>query len=94
MCLGLPGQITEIRNAEHARVDSDGVQRDVSLAMLGDEHLAVGDWVLVHLGFAMAKIDEAHAQETLAFLNELGLEAMTTGPQRDPPAGGPPLPTR
>jgi hydrogenase expression/formation protein HypC len=76
MCLGLPGRIIEIRDPEHgiARVDSDGDIRDVSLGMLPDESLEVGDWVLVHLGFAMAKIDEAHAAETRAFLNELGME--------------------
>ncbi len=76
MCLGLPGQIIELRSVEHgiARVDTDGVTRDVSLGMLVDEDLAVGDWVLVHLGFAMAKIDEAHAKETRAFLDELGLD--------------------
>lgn len=76
MCLGLPGRIIEIRDADNgiARVDTDGVTRDVSLGMLPDESLAVGDWVLIHLGFAMAKIDEAQARETRAFLNELGME--------------------
>lgn len=76
MCLGLPGQIIDIRDADNGivRVDTDGVIRDVSLGMLPDEELGVGDWVLVHLGYAMAKIDETHAKETRAFLSELGLE--------------------
>ena len=76
MCLGLPGQIIEIRDPVNgiARVDTDGVIRDASLAMLPDEALGVGDWVLIHQGFAMAKIDEAHARETRAFLNELGMD--------------------
>lgn len=76
MCLGLPGQIIEIPDPEHgiARVDTDGVIRNVSLGMLPDESLAVGDWVMVHLGFAMAKIDGTHARETRAFLNELGMD--------------------
>jgi len=76
MCLGLPGRIIELRDPDLgiARVDTDGVARDVSLGMLPDESLAVGDWVLVHLGFAMAKIDEAHALQTRAFLTELGME--------------------
>lgn len=76
MCLGLPGQIVEIQDPEHgiARVDTDGVTRTVSLGMLPDESLEVGDWVMVHLGFAMAKIDAAHATETRAFLNELGMD--------------------
>ncbi len=77
MCLGLPGRITEIRDYEQglARADMDGVVRDVSLAMLRDEDVGVGDWVLVHLGFAMAKVDAEHAAETQRFLDELGLQA-------------------
>lgn len=75
MCLGLPGKIVEIRDVSGvARVDADGVMRDVSLQMLPDENLGVGDWVLVHMGFAMAKIDEDYALETRGFLNELGLQ--------------------
>ncbi len=77
MCLGLPGRITEIPDSEPAlaRADIDGVVRDVSLAMLRDEDVAVGDWVLVHLGFAMAKVDAEDAAETQRFLDELGLQA-------------------
>lgn len=76
MCLGLPGQIIEITDAERgiARIDTDGVARTVSLGVLPEESLEVGDWVLVHLGFAMAKIDATQARETRAFLNELGME--------------------
>lgn len=76
MCLGLPGQIIEITDPEHgiARVDTDGVIRSVSLEMLPGESLTVGDWVMVHLGFAMAKIDADHARETRAFLDELGMD--------------------
>jgi hydrogenase expression/formation protein HypC len=76
MCLGLPCQVVEIVAADAAvvRSDSGGVRR-VSIAMLHDESVTTGDWVLVHLGFAMAKIDGEHAAETQAFLDELGMQA-------------------
>jgi len=90
MCLGIPGQIVEITDAMQmlARVDVAGVKRPVNLACVIDEEhpieRCIGDWVLVHVGFAMSRIDEAEAQKTLAILNELGeleeeLTAMKTG---------------
>jgi hydrogenase expression/formation protein HypC len=77
MCLGIPGQITEINDAAQlrAKVDVDGVRREVSIALIGldgPDGAQVGDWVLVHVGFAMAKIDEAEARETLDQLKALG----------------------
>ena len=78
MCLGIPGQIVEIIDAEQllARVDVSGVRRPVNIAcIVSDEHppvSCVGDWVLVHVGFAMSRIDEDEAQKTLSLLNELG----------------------
>lgn len=77
MCLGIPGQIVEINDAAQlrAKVDVDGVRREVSIALIGLEGpdpARVGDWVLVHVGFAMAKIDEAEARETLDQLKALG----------------------
>ncbi len=77
MCLGIPGQIVEISDPAQlrAKVDVDGVRREVSVALLGldgPEGAQVGDWVLVHVGFAMAKIDEAEARETLDALKALG----------------------
>jgi len=77
MCLGIPGQILEISDPEQQRVkvDVDGVRREVSVALLGldgPDGAQVGDWVLVHVGFAMAKIDEAEARETLDALQALG----------------------
>lgn len=77
MCLGIPGQIIEINDAAQmrAKVDVDGVRREISVALIGLDgpHGArVGDWVLVHVGFAMAKIDEAEARETLDALKALG----------------------
>jgi hydrogenase expression/formation protein HypC len=78
MCLGIPGQIVEISDPEKmlARVDVSGIQRQVNIAcIVSDEHPAascVGDWVLVHVGFAMSRIDEEEAQKTLQILAELG----------------------
>ncbi|HIP79944.1 MAG TPA: HypC/HybG/HupF family hydrogenase formation chaperone [Kiloniellaceae bacterium] len=78
MCLGIPGRIVEITDAERklGLVEVAGVGRQVNLAcIVDDEHPlegCVGDWVLVHVGFAMSRIDEDQAAETLAILAELG----------------------
>ena len=78
MCLGIPGQIVELTDAENliAKVDVAGVQRPVNIACVVDaEHPAescVGNWVLVHVGFAMSRIDEEEAHKTLALLSALG----------------------
>lgn len=70
MCLGIPGQVIEIvdTTTELARVDVSGVKRTVSVALLAREGIKPGDWVLIHVGFAMSKIDESEAQETLHLL--------------------------
>lgn len=77
MCLGIPGQVVEIHDPEQlrAKVDVEGVRREVSVAILGiggQDGVKVDDWVLVHVGFAMARIDEAEARETLDALKRLG----------------------
>ena len=78
MCLGIPGQIVEIIDPEQqmARVDVSGVRRPVNIACItGDGRSpddCVGDWVLVHVGFAMSRIDEEEAAKTLAILEQLG----------------------
>jgi hydrogenase expression/formation protein HypC len=74
MCLGIPGQVVAVTDpAEYlATVEVSGVQRSISIRLLADEGVDVGDWVLVHVGFAMAKIDEAEAAETLRALQQLG----------------------
>jgi hydrogenase expression/formation protein HypC len=63
MCLGIPGQLVEILSEELrlATVEVAGVRRSVSLAMLPDADVEPRDWVLVHVGFALAKIDEQDA---------------------------------
>lgn len=77
MCLGIPGQIVEISDPSRklARVDVAGVRRDVNvMCILGDEPLEalVGAWVLIHVGFAMSRIDEAEAKATLDLLHQMG----------------------
>src|ERR1700728_362772 len=74
MCLGIPGQILEFSSGhEHlARVDVSGVTRVINIGLLEDEHLEPGDWVLIHVGFAMSKIDEEQANLALASLKLMG----------------------
>ncbi len=74
MCLGIPGQIVEIVDEPNqiAKVEVSGARRNVSVALLGAEGVGPGDWVLIHVGFAMSKIDEREAQETLALLRQMG----------------------
>ncbi|MEA5618242.1 HypC/HybG/HupF family hydrogenase formation chaperone [Cronbergia sp. UHCC 0137] len=77
MCLGIPGQIIEISNPEHklAIVDISGVKRQINIACIVDEQhppeACIGDWVLVHVGFAMNRINEQEAAETLELLEEI-----------------------
>ena len=77
MCLGIPGQITEITDIQNqlAMVDVSGVKRQVNIAcIVDDRHLVescVGDWVLVHVGFALNRLDESEAAETLRILAEI-----------------------
>ncbi len=78
MCLGIPGRIVKIDDTAKmlATVDIGGVRRQVNIACIIDEEhpvsSCVGDWVLVHVGFAMSRLDEAEAAETLKILTELG----------------------
>ncbi|WP_434968905.1 HypC/HybG/HupF family hydrogenase formation chaperone [Microbacterium sp. bgisy207] len=74
MCLGIPGEIVEVVDAdEHlASVEVSGVRRVISTRLLADEPLEVGDWVLVHVGFAMSRIDEREADVTLDQIRKLG----------------------
>ena len=77
MCLGIPGQIVEIAdtNKKLAVVNVAGVRRQVNIACIVDENHSpadcIGDWVLVHVGFAMNRINEKEAAETLQLLQEL-----------------------
>ncbi len=68
MCLAIPAKITEIKNSM-GTIDMEGTQREVSLLLLEDAK--IGDYVIVHAGFAIHKIDEAEAKESLKVLREL-----------------------
>ena len=74
MCLGIPGEVVEIL-ADHpdlAKVDVSGVKRAINIGLLED--VKPGDWVLIHVGFAMSKIDEEEARLALASLQMMGGE--------------------
>lgn len=74
MCLAVPGQILETREEAGipmATISFDGIRKDICLAYLPD--LVVGDYAIVHVGFAISKIDEASALETLEMFRELGV---------------------
>lgn len=82
MCLGIPGKITEIYEAgglKMGKVDFGGVVRETCLAYVPEAQ--VGDYTIVHVGFALNLIDEAEAQKTLELLDEIGLldEELGTG---------------
>ena len=74
MCLAIPGKIVEIIDEENsiAKVEVGGVKRSVNIGMLDREEVRIGDYVLIHVGFAMSKVDEKEAEETLRLLKELG----------------------
>lgn len=74
MCLGIPGKIVDIVDEVNsiAKVEVSGVKRNISVALVRPEGIAPGDWVLIHVGFAMSKIDEHEARETMKALNTLG----------------------
>ena len=74
MCLAIPGKIVEMVDVENhiAKVDVGGVRRNVNVGMLDEEGIGVGDYVLIHVGFAMSKIDEKEAEETLRLLRDIG----------------------
>ena len=74
MCLGIPGQIVELvaDNDHLAKVEITGVRRTINIGLLEDDELCIGDWVLIHVGFAMTKIDEHEAQLALEGLMLMG----------------------
>jgi hydrogenase expression/formation protein HypC len=87
MCLGIPGKITEIRDEAGlamGKVDFGGVRKDACLAYLPEAKL--GDYVIVHVGFAISQVDEVEALKTLEILGSMGVigpELMTMGPGMD-----------
>jgi hydrogenase expression/formation protein HypC len=77
MCLAIPGQVLEMVDEANrlARVEVAGVRRIVNVGLLvGAEEPGPGDWVLIHVGFALSKVDEDEALATLRLLEEMGAE--------------------
>jgi hydrogenase expression/formation protein HypC len=78
VCLAIPGQIVEITDEQNrlAKVDVAGVRRTINIGLLdgADGGARPGDWVLIHVGFALSKVDEEEAHATLALLQEMGAE--------------------
>ena len=74
MCLAIPGKIVEFSTDQPllAKVDVAGVKRAINIGLLADEPLNTGDWVLIHVGFAMSKISEEDARNQLTMLAALG----------------------
>jgi hydrogenase expression/formation protein HypC len=76
MCLAIPGQVMEVVDEQNrlARVDVAGVLRNVNIGLLDQDGggAGPGDWVLIHVGFAMSKVDEQEAQATLGLLQQMG----------------------
>jgi hydrogenase expression/formation protein HypC len=70
MCLGIPGLVTELDSVDkqYAWVDVGGARRRVNVALLSEDGPRPGEWVLIHVGFALARIDEEEAQATLRML--------------------------
>ena len=74
MCLGIPGEVIELLadQPDLARVEVSGVRRVINVGLLADDLPAPGEWVLIHVGFALSKMDENDAAEALKFLAEIG----------------------
>ncbi|EME52252.1 HypC/HybG/HupF family hydrogenase formation chaperone [Amycolatopsis decaplanina] len=74
MCLGIPGEVIEILadRTDLAKVDVGGVRRAINIALVAEEGIEPGDWVLIHVGFALSKIDEAEAKAAMDFLESIG----------------------
>ena len=73
MCLAIPGQVVDLGPQPHiAVVEVSKVRRKINIDLLKDDPVAIGDWVLIHVGFAMTRISDAEAVEQLRLLAMLG----------------------
>jgi hydrogenase expression/formation protein HypC len=77
MCLAIPVKVIELRGEDLAVVDLDGIRKEISLALVDD--VAIGDYVIVHVGYALTKLDPREAERTLATFAEAGLTATAAG---------------
>ncbi|WP_128924948.1 HypC/HybG/HupF family hydrogenase formation chaperone [Bradyrhizobium guangxiense] len=78
MCLAIPAEVTKLLSDEMAIVSIDGVSKEISVALI--ENLAVGDYVIIHVGYALTKIDPEEARRTLELLRELSVEGQGVAP--------------
>ena len=85
MCLAVPAKVLELRDDNMALVDISGTQREVSMMVL-DGDAAPGDYVLIHVGYAIEKIDEEEAQRTLELFDEIGGLEDVLPPENEDPA--------
>jgi hydrogenase expression/formation protein HypC len=74
MCLGIPGEVIELHpdQPDLAKVDVSGVRRMINIGLLADDPPVPGEWVLIHVGFALSKIDEQEAAAAMQFLESIG----------------------
>ncbi len=74
VCLGIPGEVIEIIEDKQdlAKVSVSGVRRNINIGLLEDDPVQPGDWILIHVGFALSKIDEDEAKAALEFLEGIG----------------------
>ena len=74
MCLGIPGEVVELHpeQPDLAKVDVSGVRRMINIGLLSDDPPVPGEWVLIHVGFALSKIDENEAAAAMQFLEGIG----------------------
>ena len=74
MCLGIPGEVIELHpeQADLAKVNVSGVRRMINIGLLADDPPVPGEWVLIHVGFALSKIDEQEAAAALQYLEGIG----------------------
>ena len=74
MCLAIPARVVELVEGENARVDLGGVRKEISLALI--EGVAVGDYVIVHVGYALSILDPEEAEKTLALFADAGIDVV------------------
>ncbi len=76
MCLAIPARVSQILDDDRAIIDIDGVQKEISLALVDD--VAIGDYVIVHVGYALGRLDPAEARKTLELLKEMSSTSSET----------------
>jgi hydrogenase expression/formation protein HypC len=86
MCLAIPARVVALPAPDVARIDLGGVRKDISLALVDD--VAIGDYVIVHVGYALTKLDAVEAERTLALMAEAGIEGARAAVDEAATVGG------